>query len=202
MEHSAPGCRIGPTAELKPTIREVIVVEGKDDVAAVKRACHAQTIITSGLGISREMIEDIRIACRRRGVIVLTDPDGPGGKIRTIIESQVQGCKHAYLYRNRKDKSSPVGVEHAGPEEILEALRAAKASFYHEEGPTFTLGDMVGLGLAGGPDARAKRDWLSRRLGLGMCNGKQFLRRLNAYGISRRELLAAYEEMRDTLDEI
>jgi ribonuclease M5 len=180
---------------MRPAIREAIVVEGKDDVAAVKRACQAQTIITNGLGISREMIEQIRIAIRHCGAIVLTDPDAPGEKIRRIVNREAPGCKNAYLYRDRKDQHSPVGVEYAEPSEILAALYAAKATLRVGQAPVFSVADMVGLGLTGGDGARVKRDWLARRLGLGQSNGKQFLRRLNDYGISRQDFLAAYQEM-------
>ena len=183
----------------KPVIREVIVVEGKNDVAAVKRACRAQTIITRGLGISREIIEEIRIAGQYCGVIVLTDPDAPGAKIRGIIDRQAPGCKHAYLYRDRREKDHPPGVEYAGPAEILAALEAAKATKIAERQNLFKPADMTMLGLAGGADARAIRDRLSRRLGLGQTNGKQFLRRLNDYGISREALLTALQEVSDEL---
>ena len=142
-----------------PLIREVIVVEGKDDVAAVRRACEAQTIVTSGLGISREIIEQIRIARDRCGVIVLTDPDSPGERIRKIIEENVPGCKHAYVYQ-KKNTSRPtkgqkgpgpaeIGVEYTSPAEILEALTRAHASLALQSDPTFTISDLIGLGLSG-----------------------------------------------------
>lgn len=183
------------TRDSLPLIQEVIVVEGKDDVAAIKRACRAQTIITSGLGISREIVEEIREAQKRCGVIILTDPDGPGAKIRQIINQRVPGCKQAYLYHDRRQKNKPVGVEYGSPAEILAALTAAKATLAVQRPQVFSLADMVELGLAGGEGAQEKRDWLSRRLRLGQTNGKQFLRRLNDYGISREDFLAAYQEM-------
>ena len=179
----------------RPMIREVIVVEGKDDVAAVKRACHAHTITTSGLGISRETIEEIRVAQRVCGVIVLTDPDVPGAKIRHIINQAVPGCKQAYLYCDPKEKGKPVGVEYAKPAEIIAALTAAKAISYHGRSQNYTLLDMVELGLTGGSGAKGKRDGIARILGLGQTNAKQFIHRLNDYGISRRDFLAAYLEL-------
>ena len=178
----------------RPVIHEVIVVEGKDDVAAVKRACQAQTIITSGLGISRNTLRDIQIAQQHCGVIILTDPDAPGEKIRHIINQNVPGCKQARLHRKRKDNRQPVGVEYATPEEILEALHEAKMV---EATPTdrFSLADLIELDLVGGDGAKAKRDWLSRRLGIGMPNGKQFLRRLNDYNVSHMDFMDAYQEL-------
>jgi ribonuclease M5 len=177
-----------------PAFREVVVVEGKDDVAAVRKTCQVSTITTSGLGISREIIEEIRQAQARCGVIVLTDPDSPGAKIRQIINQAVPGCQQAYIYKERQDKRRPVGVEYASPAEILAALKEAKATAAPPGPPAFTLADLVALGLAGSPAAQARRDRAAKRLGLGLTNSKQFLRRLNSYGISRQALLDAAGE--------
>ena len=66
-------------------IKEVIVVEGKDDVAAVKKAVDAEMIAVGGFGINARVIARIKEAQKRKGVIVLTDPDFAGEKIRKII---------------------------------------------------------------------------------------------------------------------
>lgn len=172
-------------------IKEVIVVEGKDDIAAVKRVCTAEVIITNGLGITKATLERIRVAKERRGVIVLTDPDYPGDKIRSIIDRAVPGCKHAYLEPGQE----PVGVEHASPEEILKALKGARISQIPSQ-KIFSVSDLYNWGLLGSPDAGTRRNLLSRYLGLGQANGKQLLSRLNSYGISREEVEGALEEVR------
>ena len=74
-------------------IKEVIVVEGRDDITAVKKAVDAEIIATSGFGINAKIIERIREAQKRKGVIVLTDPDFAGEKIRSIISKRVKGVK-------------------------------------------------------------------------------------------------------------
>lgn len=178
-----------------PIIREVIVVEGKDDVAAVRRACQAQTIITRGLGITQGIIENIKRAQARCGVIVLTDPDGPGEKIRQIIQQAVPGCKHAYIYRDRKAKYGPVGVEYASPEAIRQALADAKATL-QEAGPaTFTVNDLLDFGLIGHSAAQARRDQLGQMLGIGQTNAKQFLKRINGYGITMQEMMTSLQKL-------
>lgn len=42
-------------------------------------------------------LDVIRKAQETRGVIVLTDPDFPGDKIRNTIRDAVPGVKHAYI---------------------------------------------------------------------------------------------------------
>ena len=43
-------------------LKETIVVEGKNDAAAVRRAVEADIIITSGFGINGNILERIRTA--------------------------------------------------------------------------------------------------------------------------------------------
>ena len=43
----------------KPKIKEVIVVEGKDDVSALRRAVEADILITTGLGLTKDKITEI-----------------------------------------------------------------------------------------------------------------------------------------------
>lgn len=78
-------------------IKEIIVVEGRDDTARVKMAVDADTIETNGSAIGDTVIQQVRLAQETRGVIILTDPDFPGEKIRKTIAEAVPGCKHAFL---------------------------------------------------------------------------------------------------------
>ncbi len=54
-------------------VKEVIVVEGRDDVDAVKRAVDAEVIITQGFSLGDEVIDRIRLVQKRKGVIIFTD---------------------------------------------------------------------------------------------------------------------------------
>lgn len=59
----------------KMKIREVIVVEGKDDTKRINMAVNADTLETRGSAISDETLEQIEELQEKRGVIVFTDPD-------------------------------------------------------------------------------------------------------------------------------
>ena len=65
-----------------PGIKEVIVVEGRDDTNAINRAVRAVTIETHGFGISKETWEKIAAAYENKGIIIFTDPDHAGEEIR------------------------------------------------------------------------------------------------------------------------
>ena len=57
-------------------IKEVLVVEGKMDVVAVDKAVEADCITTGGFTLSKRSLNDISEAYKKRGIIILTDPDG------------------------------------------------------------------------------------------------------------------------------
>ncbi len=50
-------------------INEIIVVEGRDDVRAVKPAVDGECITTSGLGLNDEILKTIKTALRKKGLL-------------------------------------------------------------------------------------------------------------------------------------
>ena len=174
---------------MKPKIKEVIIVEGKDDVSALRRAVDADILITSGLGLSKKKIAEIKQLALTQGVIVFTDPDFPGGKIRHIIKSQIPECKHAYISKDeaRCPKTGKLGVEYASTEAIIRALSSAKAQQRSSE-VEYTLNDLVQWGLVGLPNSSQLRSKLCDYLSIGHTNGKQLVNKLNSYQIPKKEV--------------
>lgn len=176
-------------------IKEVIVVEGRDDINAVKRAVDAELIATSGFGITERTIERIKNAVVRCGVIIFTDPDFAGEKIRRTISGRVPGCKHAFLPRELATLNGDIGVENATPQSIRDALSKVKTEVDGER-HEFDMNDLALFKLMGSEDASKMRDIIGSELGIGYGNAKQFLNRLNRYGITREEFLSAIEKKR------
>jgi ribonuclease M5 len=175
-------------------IKEIIVVEGKDDICAVKRAVDAEVIATGGFGFPDDLIDRIKKAAEKRGVIIFTDPDFAGEKIRKIISSKVKNCRHAFLPRDKATKDGNIGIENARSEDIIEALKKARVESI-EKRNEFTNSDLIKYGLIGNEQASDRRDKLGRTLGIGYCNSKQFLKRLNNYGITRKEFEEAVRRL-------
>lgn len=99
-------------------IRQVIVVEGKSDIARVSHAVEADMIATEGFGIRRETLEQIRLAYEKRGIIILTDPDGPGERIRQRLTRLFPKALHAFVPKSEASTENDVGIEDASPESI------------------------------------------------------------------------------------
>ncbi|MFZ8507129.1 ribonuclease M5 [Staphylococcus aureus] len=175
-------------------INEFIVVEGRDDTERVKRAVECDTIETNGSAINEQTLEVIRNAQQSRGVIVLTDPDFPGDKIRSTITEHVKGVKHAYIDREKaKNKKGKIGVEHAELIDIKEALLHVSSPF-DEAYESIDKSVLIELGLIVGKDARRRREILSRKLRIGHSNGKQLLKKLNAFGYTEADVRQALED--------
>ncbi len=175
-------------------INEFIVVEGKRDAEAVLRALEANCIITFGYTLPPPVVERIRRGQKQRGVIILTDPDHAGERIRRRINKLVPGCKHAFIAREEAMADNDIGVERASPEVIRHALskvRTEQATPYTE----FCLQDLLASGLAGQASAAEKRNFVGKVLGIGYANAKQFLQRLNVYGVTREEFVRALTEL-------
>lgn len=175
-------------------IKEVIVVEGRDDITAVKRAVEAEVIAVGGFGINKNVIDRIKEAQRRQGVIVLVDPDFAGEKIRRIIDKRVPGVKHAYISQNEGLKNGDIGVENASPKSIIRALENAKCKV-KERVSNFDIKDMILYKLTGNNNSKEKREYVGRELGIGYCNTAQFINRLNNYGITEEELINAINKV-------
>lgn len=180
-------------------IKEVIVVEGRDDITAVKRAVDAQLIAVGGFGINKKIINRIKEAQKRQGVIVLTDPDFAGNKIRQIISKRVKGIKHAYISQKDGIKNNDIGIENASPETIIRALKNAKCEI-KEKREEFEIGDMIFFGLTGNSNSKIRRDMLGKQLGIGYCNTVQFLNRLNNYGITKEEFKKAIDKINNIIE--
>lgn len=175
-------------------IKEVIVVEGRDDITAVKQAVDAELIAVGGFGINARVIDRIREAQKRKGVIVLTDPDFAGEKIRSIIAKRVKGIKHAYIAQEDGIKGDDIGVENAKPEVIIEALNRAKISEEVFE-EFYTSQDMFYFKLTGDANSKQRRIMLGKELGIGYGNANQMLTRLNKYSITKEEFIAAIQKI-------
>lgn len=181
-------------------LREVIVVEGKSDVAAVRRAVDADCLVTGGFSLSPQLLAQIEAASRRRGIVILTDPDSAGERIRSFLRQRFPEAGHAFIPRSAAVGSDGrIGVEKASPDQIRQALSKVRIADLVDTG-FFNQQDLLDQGLNGGARSSEKRAFLGEELGLGWANAKTFLHRLNRYGVNREEFDAAlrrWEELHD-----
>ena len=174
---------------MKKKISEIIIVEGRHDTDAINHAVDAHTIETHGFGIKKETWDLIKKAHETRGIIILTDPDHAGMQIRKRIKESFPEAKEAHI------KGSE--VEDASPETIISALSSARCGIEYKE-EVFTFSDMIRNGLSGNRNAVSKRRDLGDKLGIGYGSTKQFLNKLNLFGIRKEDFYEALQDRKNS----
>lgn len=176
-------------------MNEVIVVEGKNDTHAIRRAVQADTIETNGSAIPEHVLQEIERVATTRGVIVFTDPDAAGERIRRIVSKRVPGVKHAFVSRELAKKQQKVGVEFASPDIIVHALSAVRqeAQDVRPLLEPISYEEYIDIGFIGRADSSHFRRLVAQKLGIGYANAQQFFRRLTLLQVSRAELRQAIE---------
>ncbi len=164
-------------------IKEVIVVEGRYDKNALSQVVDAVILETSGFGIfnDRQRQKLLRTMAEKRGLIVLTDPDGAGFMIRNFIKSCIEPAlmKQAYvpdIHGKERRKAAPskegkLGVEGMRPQILLAALERAGATFDDGEpsnnhNAPITKADLYAKGLSGKNGSSQARKELLQQLEL------------------------------------
>ena len=176
-------------------LKEVLIVEGKMDTVAVRRALDCETIETGGFALRPGTLRQIEAAYKKRGIIILTDPDSAGERIRRFLTKRFPEAKHAFVPREDATANDDIGIEQASPEAIRKALAKVRTMDW-EPKQTFTGADLLRAGISGGADASARRARLGAALGVGYANAKTFLLRLNHYGVTRDEFDRALAELK------
>lgn len=177
-------------------LKEVIVVEGKSDIQRVQQAINVECIATEGFTLRKEVINQIKVAYKKRGIIILTDPDTAGERIRRFLTKKFPQAKHAFVPREEACANDDIGIEQAS----LESIRKAFSVLHVEQlqsSKLFEPADLICTKLTGFAQSSSKRVAVGAILGIGYGNGKQFLYRLNHYGITREEFIEAVEQVEE-----
>lgn len=161
-------------------IKEVIVVEGNYDKERLRRLTDAPIICTHGFQIyrSKAILNSIKSLAKDRGVLILTDSDGAGFRIRNYLKSCLgQSCPIKNLYipaieGKEKRKETPgkeglLGVEGMDDATLLSILSSVSSAEENVEDFTpVTKADFFSLGLSGGEESAKNRADLARHLNL------------------------------------
>lgn len=176
---------------------KAIIVEGKYDKARLSSILDALIITTDGFGIfnSKEKQILIKKIAAEKGIIILTDSDAAGFKIRNFLKNIVSEDKitHAYIpdiYGKEKRKEAPSKEGKLGVEgidnSIIEAALLRTGIFTEnnalQEIKLITNADLFEAGLSGRENSAEKRRKLLVSIGLpARLSGKNLLSVLNTF---------------------
>lgn len=160
-------------------IQQAIVVEGKYDKIKLSSVIDAVIIVTNGFSIfkDKEKMSLIRAYAEKTGIIILTDSDSAGFKIRNYLKGSVKGnITNVYIpdifgKERRKEKASKegkLGVEGMNVEIIVDAFKKAGVVFSERdaEQEKITRMNLYEDGFSGGKNSSLKRKKLLEYLEL------------------------------------
>lgn len=164
----------------KIKISQTIIVEGKYDKIKLSSLVDAIIITTNGFRIykDKEKIAMIRALGQKNGIIILTDSDVAGFKLRNFIRSISKDTTIYNLYipqvhgkEKRKEKASKegyLGVEGINANTLRELFATLEVDITtpDEELRLINKMDFFEDGLSGGENASTKRLQLLEHLGL------------------------------------
>ena len=197
----------------KTKIKEAIIVEGRYDKIKLESVIDAYIIQTFGFAVFKndEQMRAIKTIAQNDGVIIMTDSDSAGLKIRYHINQRLLSLgvpeskiKHAYIpeiygKEKRKDHSGAeglLGVEGMDAGVIVEALE--KAGCKRDDLPDsgkISKQDLFEDGLWGRDDSSSLRKAFAQSLNLpGKISVNMLIKYLNR--------VMTYEEYKDAVSEI
>lgn len=173
----------------------VIVVEGKMDIDKLQKLTNAILVSTNGSDVPRETIEYIKELSKERKIVILTDPDFPGNRIRNILNKEMPNAYNAFVPRETASNGKKLGVAESPDEEIIKALEKAQIISIEKEDIYLCLSDLYGLGLVGKENSSYLREKVYKHYNLGYGNAKTLIKRLSSIGITK-------EQIKDYLKEV
>ena len=163
-------------------LKETVIVEGKYDQIRLANLLDAHILPTDGFGIftNKEKRALIRRLAEKNGIILVTDSDRAGFRIRHYITGFVNSkyIKQVYIpdilgkesRKTEPSKEGKLGVEGIEDQVLLECFRRAGIEPSQEEpskeGRPITKADLVAWGLSGGAYSRQRRLMLQQSLSL------------------------------------
>ena len=161
-------------------VKQAIIVEGKYDKIKISSIVDAVIITTNGFSVikNKETLNLIRFFAEKSGIIILTDSDSAGFKIRNYIKGAVKNGKIINVYipdifGKEKRKSAPskegkLGVEGMDTKVLAEAFEKAGvfSENVNDKRVLVTRIDLYEAGFTGGANSAEKRQILLKKLNM------------------------------------
>ena len=191
-------------------IDEAVIVEGKYDKIKLSGILDTVIIETDGFAIfkDKEKQKLIRFLAKKQGILIMTDSDSAGFKIRSFIKgiAKSENVKNVYIpdiYGKEKrktemSKEGKIGVEGMKVKVIIDALEKSGVLYSQNEkqqSREITHTDFFEDGVSGGENSSVVRKKLAKELDLPeKISSSSLLKIINSY--------MTYEEYKQTIEKI
>ena len=153
----------------KPYIDHLIIVEGNSDKAKVLSLFDAPIFITNGYDVDEGLI---KLLSQHRKLLVLTDDDDAGKKIRERINSIVK-CENVEVDASKCNKHHKNGVAECDSEYLYKVLKPYVVD--KKDRKAITNIDLYNQGII----SKRQRDNICDKLSINRYSQKQLLEILN-----------------------
>ena len=158
----------------------ILVVEGKEDASYLSNYIASEIVTTNGFEIPKGTITYLK----DKKVIVLTDPDEAGKRIREKLNKLLPNSINVEVDIKKCVRNTKNGVAECDIEEVLTKLKPYSVNQKDSESD-ISLTDLYNLGLMNNKDLR---DCVCEKLKLGKCNAKTLYKRLLNNNIKLEQL--------------
>ena len=165
---------------MKIYLNGILVVEGKEDASYLSNYIASEIVTTNGFEIPKETISYLK----NKKVIVFTDPDEAGLKIRQRLNELLPAAINVEIDIKKCIRNTKNGVAECDINEVLTKLKPYYANQIDSKSD-ITINDLYNLGLMNNKDLR---DRVCKELNLGRCNAKTMYKRLLNNNIKLEQL--------------
>lgn len=189
-------------------LSQAVIVEGKYDKIRLESLLDATIICTDGFAVfkNKEKQKLIRRLAEKNGILILTDSDSAGFKIRSFLGGSLPKEKvtHAYIpdvlgkekRKTEPSKEGKLGVEGMRTQALLDALEKAGVfcTATEEKSKQVEVKDLYEDGLSGGENSQEKKARLLKFLDLPQrLSTSSFLQLINTF--------MSYEEYKQAVED-
>ena len=158
----------------------ILVIEGKEDASYLSNYIGSEIVTTNGFDIPKTTVSYLK----DKRVIVLTDPDVAGKKIREKINALLPNAINVEVDIKRCTRNIKNGVAECDIDEVLTKLKTYITTQKDTESD-IKLSDLYNLGLMNNKDLREE---VCEKLNIGKCNVKTLYKRLLNNNIKLEQL--------------
>ena len=165
---------------MKICLDGILVVEGKEDASYLSNYISSEIVVLNGCNLQEGTINYLK----NKRVILLTDPDEAGKRIRSKLNELLPNIINVEIDIKRCTRGIKNGVAECEIDEVLTKLKDYSCS-ENKTSSDIQLADLYNLGLM---SDKCLREKVCQRLNLGSCNAKQLFKRLQSNGIKLEQL--------------
>lgn len=164
------------------------VVEGNTDEDKLKKLGVTYVVKTGGKYIRSEIHQFLKEVHSIREIVLLTDPDGPGKWINTLIKKEIGECIELHADKKKAISKNKVGIAEMKIEDIKQLILPY---LEHDNQINETLliskEDFINLGLMG-PNGKKKRMALIEKYHMPFTSAKNVLTAIWMLNLTKEEV--------------